>query len=1082
MEDVKKEDVKKEEFSSTTAKRYVESLKLVSASTAAEIRIPSMGASGLFTDVGKMMEIAAAHSGKAQIYVGLNPRKRASAKEFNELSTGKAYSKQDIAVIKNVLIDIDTHHPKGVPASQEELLAAKYMADAVLEWFREKEFAKPTLSMSGNGWHIVAHIPAQDPASFEPYLKAFGAHLKFTFSHPKAEIDTAVFESARITKLIGVKSIKESPTPDRPNRLSRVESWGEEAEDEKLLKFMLGLNPEQKSTVKVDTDYAQADVSKLREIPARTSTGMLVKAYAEGGVRGLQEQLDILEAAGADIPEKPRELLNNNDRSAMDAWAYWWLMQQEFSPEEIYAWCAGRRGMGTKWASSLEIQKDIDRVYQNWLSNQKANQPKMITRDALMQAAADINISKPESLAAAKEAIARAMTQLAGKTIPMNAATHSDVAEAKATMLKAMKGLGVKAKDLDADIKLLSSKITSQAQVQTQGQTAATPILTIWADAPVAPNMVLPPGFSVDGDQILRTNGEYETIVSNHPIVIVQERRDAGQYQYVIATKVKGSWIHIPMGAEKLASSRELLKMAQYGLQVSDFNSKDIIKYLNDFRDVNEAALPTQNMVKQNGYHRVDGELVFVWGDTVISAKMLQTAIALAPYGPDEKEKVQYLRANGKIEKYLEIMERVVAGHPRVATIWYSALTQVLQPVLGGKARPFLVDIAGLSSQGKSVSAALALSAWGYAQPPQQGTAANSLVYSWDATPTAIQYGAHLMNHMCAVLDEAQAKSATRKNEVTPAEVVHRLVNGVGKARGAKEGGSLIGLSWHTPIISTSEFPLWQMSHHEGLKARSVVIQNSPWEGGGDDPDTIKLIKDIEQNIFNDNTGTWGHTGAKLVEWVLLHPQEWESIRAKMAAYEEELAKFAGDSATGGIVQRIIQYYAQIATTGWLVHKVFSLSNPESLPISNVKATLKQHMTTESFTAAQDPVQAGYDALIQHILGRPGDLWQAEMAKEKGPQYTPRTEWIGRYDPDTKKLYVLSTKVADIARTIGRSWESLKDAFVERGMVVKGKGRITTKVHIGTMGTQNTITFDVSKQNDGEADVSSPDSFEDYPF
>ena len=46
MEDVKKEDVKKEEFSSTTAKRYVESLKLISASTAAEIRIPSMGASG----------------------------------------------------------------------------------------------------------------------------------------------------------------------------------------------------------------------------------------------------------------------------------------------------------------------------------------------------------------------------------------------------------------------------------------------------------------------------------------------------------------------------------------------------------------------------------------------------------------------------------------------------------------------------------------------------------------------------------------------------------------------------------------------------------------------------------------------------------------------------------------------------------------------------------------------------------------------------------------------------------------------------------------------------------------------------
>ena len=129
----------------------------------------------------------------------------------------------EITALHWLLIDLDPKRMSGVSSSEEELKLAKTKARTIHDFLSDRGFKEPIRAMSGNGIHLVYRfdVPntAENVAVFENTLKV----LSEKFSDEEVEVDTTVFNPARICKLWGTIAQKGATTPERPHRKAYIE-------------------------------------------------------------------------------------------------------------------------------------------------------------------------------------------------------------------------------------------------------------------------------------------------------------------------------------------------------------------------------------------------------------------------------------------------------------------------------------------------------------------------------------------------------------------------------------------------------------------------------------------------------------------------------------------------------------------------------------------------------------------------------------------------------------------------------------------------------------------------------------------
>lgn len=146
--------------------------------------------------------------GLRQVYVGLNGRKPGGR------------NKAGVASLDAILIDIDRNKETkalSVCASDQQIAEAlecgKRMASDLFDEFG----IRVAVAMSGNGVHLLLKVPAipitdENREMMDSMVKAFGAEMasRYDSNLQKTgfELDTAVFDLARITKTIGTLSVK----------------------------------------------------------------------------------------------------------------------------------------------------------------------------------------------------------------------------------------------------------------------------------------------------------------------------------------------------------------------------------------------------------------------------------------------------------------------------------------------------------------------------------------------------------------------------------------------------------------------------------------------------------------------------------------------------------------------------------------------------------------------------------------------------------------------------------------------------------------------------------------------------------
>lgn len=176
------------------------------------------------------------------------------------------------------------------------------------------------------------------------------------------------------------------------------------------------------------------------------------------------------------------------------------------------------------------------------------------------------------------------------------------------------------------------------------------------------------------------------------------------------------------------------------------------------------------------------------------------------------------LRQRGSKEEQLKVVFETLRQNPLVSVpLAASIATPMLKHL---EAESSVVDIHYLSSAGKSVSAACAMSVYG---DPEK------LIIRWDGTPKGIEEKFNFCDGIPCHLDEAT--SVRDKRHIT--ELVYDAGNGVGRERAKAGGGSLETGSWNTIVLSTSESSLIKLSgmSTSGLDARIIPVGGQTLQG-----------------------------------------------------------------------------------------------------------------------------------------------------------------------------------------------------------------------------------------------------------
>ncbi len=166
----------------------------------------------------------------AGVYLTLNPvhpglKFKAHAEWMNCGATKDAdvLRRRWFPVDVDPLRSVDGLEIKGIPASEEERSAAASVSESVWRYLIDEQgWPSCVLADSGNGSHALWRIDQPNDEATRDLIKSALAYLAQRFGTDAVDIDTTVYNAARIWKLYGTTGAKGSSTPERPHRRGKV--------------------------------------------------------------------------------------------------------------------------------------------------------------------------------------------------------------------------------------------------------------------------------------------------------------------------------------------------------------------------------------------------------------------------------------------------------------------------------------------------------------------------------------------------------------------------------------------------------------------------------------------------------------------------------------------------------------------------------------------------------------------------------------------------------------------------------------------------------------------------------------------
>jgi uncharacterized protein (DUF927 family) len=182
---------------------------------------------------------------------------------------------------------------------------------------------------------------------------------------------------------------------------------------------------------------------------------------------------------------------------------------------------------------------------------------------------------------------------------------------------------------------------------------------------------------------------------------------------------------------------------------------------------------------------------------------------------------------------------------------------------------PFFLHAWGGTEVGKTVGLMIAASVWA---SPKLG----DFITTFNSTMVGQEMMATFLNSLPMCIDELQIQSSSGVREFD--KIIYQLTEGVGKTRGAKQGGLQKLNTWRCCFITNGETPISSTNSGGGAINRIIEIEC-----------TEKVYSDLVGlcSVINNN---FGWAGAEFVGW-LQTDGAFERINSLQKEYFHELLK-----------------------------------------------------------------------------------------------------------------------------------------------------------------------------------------------
>lgn len=612
------------------------------------------------------------------------------------------------------------------------------------------------------------------------------------------------------------------------------------------------------------------------------------------------------------------------------------------------------------------------------------------------------------------------------------------------------RGLGGRAKGLHDALKqeakaAAKAKRSDVAAEQRNPPSVAADLATALGSDDLPPGLLCPGGWEINREGVHRVRLDEDTgdivlvPVAARPIIVAGRCREVGDGR----TSVRLEWStsrgprHQIVSRGKVADSRSIVELAELDAPVHSNNARDLVQFIADFEAANAATLPEARVTQSMGWQgnaTVDG---FMWGRShLLPGQPDAPGQAIEDLAPSKWEERQIhllvddggrdlangFRAEGTWEGWLGVVEAALP-YPRVMLALYAALVPPLMTFLPTLPN-FIVDYCGTTSEGKTTTLRLGVSAWGC--PDER---AGGALRSWDATRVSIERTAALLGSLPLVLDDT--KRAKRPEDV--ARVLYDVAQGIGRARGSVGGLRDLG-RWRTVLLSTGEVPATSFTNDGGTRARVLSLWGSPFGGTGDAAGAA--VRRINEEALQH----YGHAGPRLVRWLMDTPGARETVRE---AYRVARARWDALTNGNGVAGRAAQYVAGLEVAQELLHGVLGVPRPADDPLAHAwQAVCGACVEADRPSDALREVMSWATSQQARFYGR--------HVESKWSDDVPHAGWLGAWvnGEAWEHLDVLPTELRRFLTAQGHDVEAVVRTWDDRGWLLRDGAHRCRKVAV----------------------------------
>ena len=183
-------------------------------------------ASGYFTNADALIQAIEPFTDAYNVYFTLNRINPAcygrEQKDKIVLKPKNTTTDSEVLCRDYVLIDLDARRLTGVCATSEEATRAYHKGQEVYKFLMDNGFYEPIVVFSSSGIHLYFRCALMNNEENTKLIKRFLEALSMLFSDEYVDVDTKVFNAARISRLPGSYSCKGANNdPTRPQRKCR---------------------------------------------------------------------------------------------------------------------------------------------------------------------------------------------------------------------------------------------------------------------------------------------------------------------------------------------------------------------------------------------------------------------------------------------------------------------------------------------------------------------------------------------------------------------------------------------------------------------------------------------------------------------------------------------------------------------------------------------------------------------------------------------------------------------------------------------------------------------------------------------